>query len=217
MITGTEFWHMYSAVNDGSINAAEIIWFVCSGDNSPLSTPSSTVLTEDEAEQCYEMMCGRLCATYPGDQGGCVCTGHEHSAIREIYDLDFDQMINRDEFNNLVFDAEAYMIPWPHYIYIDGTPGECLKIATIALAEQEISQDLQVCCDQGSAANPQDDVLMLACPPILAGLDEPCETFNQGLNDYNPDCVSPLVCQSFDPAEPNGDKYCVDPASIDPV
>jgi hypothetical protein len=50
MITGTEFWHMYSAVNDGSINAAEIIWFVCSGDNSPLSTPSSTVLTEDEAE-----------------------------------------------------------------------------------------------------------------------------------------------------------------------
>ena len=56
-------------------------------------------------------------------------------------------MINRDEFNSLVYDAESYMIPWPQYIYIDGTPGECLKIATVALMEQEIPQDLQVCCD----------------------------------------------------------------------
>ena len=67
-------------------------------------------------------------------------------------------------------------------------------------------------CCQASTGN---DNLALACPADLAGLDEPCETYNQGLNANNPDCESPLVCQLFDPANPYGDKYCVDPSNFD--
>jgi hypothetical protein len=91
--------------------------------------------------------------------------------------------------------------------------GECFKIETINGNSNEIVVDNAECC-QASIGN---DNLAFACPADLAGLDEPCETFNQGLNSYNPDCESPLVCQSFDPAEPNGDKYCVDPSNIDPT
>jgi hypothetical protein len=88
--------------------------------------------------------------------------------------------------------------------------GECFKIESVSGVNTENVVDKAECC-QASNGN---DNLALACPVDLAGLDEPCETFNQGLNAYNPDCESPLVCQSFDPAEPNGDKYCVDPASV---
>ena len=91
--------------------------------------------------------------------------------------------------------------------------GECFKIETVAGVTSENVVGNDECC-QASIGN---DNLALACPANLAGLDEPCLTFNQGLNAYNPDCESPLVCQSFDPADPNGGMYCVDPSNIDPI
>jgi len=63
-------------------------------------------------------MCVRYCALHP--DLGCDCEVHEHTAVLEIYDMDFNGQINREEFNALVDEAEAGTIPWTYYIYNEG-------------------------------------------------------------------------------------------------
>ena len=155
----TEFYEMNMAIENGTINAGEIIWHVCSGQTSTSGVAS---LTGEQGYDCYEMMCERFCASH-SNQGGCTCTGHEHTAILEIYDLDSDQAISRDEFNALVAHAEALMVPWPYHIYIGGNQPACMRVATVALIPGEVEVELQACCDEGTQMNPQDANLMLAC------------------------------------------------------
>ena len=61
-------------------------------------------------------MCVRYCAAHP-ENTGCTCDVQDHSIIREIYDMNVNGVIERDEFNALVNAAETNTIEWPTYSF----------------------------------------------------------------------------------------------------
>ena len=56
-------------------------------------------------------MCQIYCASHP--DLACQCNNHTPDELMPIYDDNGDQMISRDEFTDLVYEAENGLVPWP--------------------------------------------------------------------------------------------------------